>query len=382
MKNLGKHIEVLLQDNDCVVVPGFGGFIARAVPAHYADDEQLFFPPSRTVAFNERLSTNDGLLTGRYMHEYQVSYSDAAHMVDKAVDDLRDALAIEGTATLPGVGCLRQDVRSAITFEPEDAGIASPVHFGLEAFSIRPLDQLAAIPSIHRPIVQADEQDIHIHIGRRALRTVAAAAAVVLLLIVFAIPTANEQRPEMAGLPGLPLPAFHEIEGLDIDTPVVCPSLCMGKATENISEKESVSEQFDNVSTDVLFEESVADEMITTIEPAVAEEPVAAIEELTAHEEPAVIAAKESTAEPAVVSPASAKRYHLIVGSLPNRKGADDMVAKYKGLGFDNTSIVVNDGRYRISIASYTDKGEANAEITRLRQGDIVKSVWLLPVTK
>lgn len=372
MKNLGKHIEALLQDNDCVVVPGFGGFIARAVPAHYVEDEQLFFPPSRSVVFNERLSANDGLLAGRYMHEYQVSYSDATHMVDMAVDDLRDTLAIEGSATLPGVGCLRQDIRSAITFEPEEAGIASPAHFGLNALSIRPLDALTATPAVRRPIVEADEHSIDIHIGRRALRTVAAAAAVALLLIVFAIPTANERTAEMAGLPGLPAPAFREIQGLDIDTPVVCPSLSLGNATESIPTEDP---SFDLPGVDILPEAPMAEEPATE-EPA-AEEPVEVATVVPEEVAPAIAPA----VEPVAVAPATpSKRYHLIVGSLPSRRGADDMVAKYVGMGFEDASIVESDGRFRISIASYTDKDEANAEIARLRQDNVCKSVWLLPV--
>ena len=367
MKNLGRHIETLLQDNDCVVVPGLGGFIARDVPASYDEEEQLFFPPTRSVVFNERLTFNDGLLTGRYMHDYQVSFSDATRMVEKAVDKLRDTLAIEGTATLPGVGCLHQDIHNTFMFEPEGAGIASPALFGLSALSIRPLDALSTESTVHRPLYEADEQSINIHIGRRALRTVAAAAAVALLLIVFAIPTANEHRAEMAGLPGLSLRPFKCIPGLDIDAPVTCPTPCMGKATETETDTESSVQQID---TEIIAAESPAEETVSE-EPAPVQTP--AVSEKAPEQKPA--------AKPvAAITVAPSKYYHLIVGSLPNRKGADDMVAKYVGLGFSNASIVESDGRYRISIASYTDKAEANAEISRLRQGNIVKGVWLLPV--
>ena len=33
MIELAQHIEVLLLENDCVIVPGFGGFIAHYAPA-------------------------------------------------------------------------------------------------------------------------------------------------------------------------------------------------------------------------------------------------------------------------------------------------------------------------------------------------------------
>lgn len=34
MRDLEKHIARLLLDNDCVIVPGFGGFMAHSIPAN------------------------------------------------------------------------------------------------------------------------------------------------------------------------------------------------------------------------------------------------------------------------------------------------------------------------------------------------------------
>ena len=39
MIELAKHIEILLLDNDCVIVPDLGGFITHYQPAHYEEDE-------------------------------------------------------------------------------------------------------------------------------------------------------------------------------------------------------------------------------------------------------------------------------------------------------------------------------------------------------
>ena len=37
MIELAKHIEALLVDNDCVIVPGVGGFIIHYAPAIWMD---------------------------------------------------------------------------------------------------------------------------------------------------------------------------------------------------------------------------------------------------------------------------------------------------------------------------------------------------------
>ena len=77
MIELTKHIEILLLENDCVIVPGLGGFIAHHQPAHYEEDEGVFLPPTRTVGFNPQLTMNDGLLTQAYMQTYHTDFPDA-----------------------------------------------------------------------------------------------------------------------------------------------------------------------------------------------------------------------------------------------------------------------------------------------------------------
>ena len=47
MIELTKHIEHLLLENDCVIVPELGGFIAHHQPAHYEEAEGIFLPPMR-----------------------------------------------------------------------------------------------------------------------------------------------------------------------------------------------------------------------------------------------------------------------------------------------------------------------------------------------
>ena len=56
---LERHIEILLLDNDCVIVPGLGGFMAHHVEARYEEDEQAFLPPLRTLGFNPQLKINE-----------------------------------------------------------------------------------------------------------------------------------------------------------------------------------------------------------------------------------------------------------------------------------------------------------------------------------
>ena len=44
MIELAQHIEVLLLENDCVIVPGLGGFVAHYTPAMRVAEENVFLP--------------------------------------------------------------------------------------------------------------------------------------------------------------------------------------------------------------------------------------------------------------------------------------------------------------------------------------------------
>ena len=88
MIELAQHIEALLLENDCVIVPNFGGFVAHYAPATYVKEENLFLPPTRIIGFNSQLKLNDGVLVQSYMSAHDTSFADATRMVEKEVDAL------------------------------------------------------------------------------------------------------------------------------------------------------------------------------------------------------------------------------------------------------------------------------------------------------
>ena len=61
MLTLSAHIKTLLQDHDCVILPGFGGFLANPKSAQVDRITHKFTPPQRQFSFNGHLKHNDGL---------------------------------------------------------------------------------------------------------------------------------------------------------------------------------------------------------------------------------------------------------------------------------------------------------------------------------
>lgn len=85
MIELARHIEILLLENDCVIIPDFGGFIAHYQPARYIKEENLYLPPVRTIGFNPQLTINDGLLVQSYMQAHHTDFPDATRMIEEEV---------------------------------------------------------------------------------------------------------------------------------------------------------------------------------------------------------------------------------------------------------------------------------------------------------
>ena len=93
MNNLFKHIEYLLLRNDCVIVPGFGAFIATNLPARIDYEKGEILPPVRQVMFNQAVSMEDGLLANSYVRKSGVSFDDARQIIAREVGILKSFLA-------------------------------------------------------------------------------------------------------------------------------------------------------------------------------------------------------------------------------------------------------------------------------------------------
>ena len=128
---LQRHIEILLLDNDCVIVPDFGGFVAHQVASRYDQDDHMIIPPMRTLGFNPQLRINDSLLVQSYINALDISYPEALRRIEREVEEMKQVLSEEGFYTMEDIGTLRINSDGNIEFEPCEAGILSPEYYGL-----------------------------------------------------------------------------------------------------------------------------------------------------------------------------------------------------------------------------------------------------------
>lgn len=211
MVELAKHIEILLLNNDCVIVPGFGGFMAHHVDAVYDEEENLFLPPSRTLGFNPQLHINDSLLAQSYVEAYDISYPDAVKRIEAEVSEMRQTINNQGFFELPDIGVIQTNDDGNLEFEPCAAGILTPDLYALTSFDFDVLSTLpekqeetvaTSMPLIPRveevkPVAEPvhedvtsdyvdEEGDVEVVTIKVATLRKIAAAAVILMIVAFA----------------------------------------------------------------------------------------------------------------------------------------------------------------------------------------------------
>ncbi len=114
-----KLIGDLLLRHNCVVVPGFGGFVARTATAKLDLASGVIYPPKKSLLFNKQLINNDGLLISTLANEQAISFTEAASQVEECVNSWNTSLFAGERITLDKVGFLFLDQEKNIGFEQD-----------------------------------------------------------------------------------------------------------------------------------------------------------------------------------------------------------------------------------------------------------------------
>lgn len=190
---LERHIEILLLSNDCVIVPGLGGFMAHHVDARYDETDNTFLPPLRTLGFNPRLTMNDSLLVQSYVEAYDISYPEALRRIEAEVAEIQQHLEAKREYELNDIGFLRINEDGNIEFEPCEAGILTPYLYGLNSFEMSTLTiktpKEAKTPEPQDKKEMPEESSITIKMSW--LRNAVAAAAAIVAFFMISTPISN-----------------------------------------------------------------------------------------------------------------------------------------------------------------------------------------------
>jgi len=133
-------IRDLLFSHDCVIIPGFGGFIGNYTPARIEKSSSTFYPPVKQISFNRNLNHNDGLLVGKISGSAKITYGDARDIVEEFVNSLRRKLEKGEIVTFDNIGTFSNNHEGNVQFDPDRSVNYHLDSYGLESFQFLPLE--------------------------------------------------------------------------------------------------------------------------------------------------------------------------------------------------------------------------------------------------
>ncbi|MDR3129428.1 MAG: SPOR domain-containing protein [Tannerellaceae bacterium] len=319
MVRLTNHLEFLLAEHDCVVIPGIGGFVMRTLPSVYNKEEHSFSPMRKEIVFNCKLTHTDGLLVSSYAKIYGKVSEEAQTMVEEDVAELEAALNQCGKVSLGSIGTLARGEEGQLIFTTGNVDTLGSDTYDLPTFSI------PALPPTDKKAERLQQKKDAAHAGRHKWLAPVIVAAAISAGLIWYMALPEKQQEETA-----------------FSTPPV------------------------EVSTPVEVEEKVKEEVIKE-------------KEVIREAKKETISATKKTELEAKGSDAAKKgKYYVVIGSFPIEKKALTALKAYKRSGGKpNAGVLHRDGRYRVYAGNYAARADANAALAQIRRDMRYKDAWL-----
>ena len=366
VKQLERHIEILLLSNDCVMVPGLGGFMTHHVCSTYSENDHQMFPPLRTLGFNPKLKANDNLLAQSYVEAFDISYPEAMQRIEDEVGELRERLNNDGKYVLNDIGTLTVNDEGNIEFTPIKAGLLTPELYALDSVSVKMLSELPSMKVANAknneseeakaPVIDIntqnnnkevqvveDDNDDSIKVKISLIRNIAAVAIALIGFFLFTSPLAN------------------------------------GNYKMNMS----------NLNTDLLYQimpKTMVTEGVNDVKPVIAESNVPAekVDEATTAnvspvEEKQVAVEKEANNKELNAVPVK-KTYSLVLASHFSKANGDAFLEAIHKDGFTIAKIVEVNNNRKILYGEYDSEAKAYEELNKLHSNKFFKQAWVIEV--
>ena len=219
MISLIRHIEYLMMNNDCVVIPGWGALIAQYSESFYNEQSHVIQKPQRQVAFNAAVNHNDGLLAQSLIRRERITYAQAVQCIDQNVESFKKLLARGEELSFGRLGFFHATSRGHIEFVPFYHEMANEEYFGLRSVKFRTLAEIEAEQQAQLQFEHAVAAAMqpHQHSWRRWAQMAASVAVLISLAVLLSTPIVSNQEtnPNYASL-NLP-----QVKKVTATTPVV-----------------------------------------------------------------------------------------------------------------------------------------------------------------
>ncbi len=343
--NLYNSVYQLLKENDCVIIPDFGGFVANYFEAKIDFPTQEFYPPEKKIAFNQDLRNNDGLLINDISNSNNIDWSNAENIVKKFVDELNYKLKENKYLEFGELGsfALNNDV---LIFTPNKNLNLLEGSYGLKAFSYPMIGTARKTIEIQKPKELSKTKSAKLNKKKRRLSPAifyTSSAAIIAGLLFVAV---QYDWIRLEKNPNHQVANIAPVELLDSSN----------------SDKNSSEVTDDKVDTGNVVEAET-------------------IEENTTVEETVIVPIEETVVEDEIIesSPVSQNlSIHIIGGSFGNRTNAESYQNELIDMGYDSQILPTANGMFRVTVKSFAAKYDADKELSSLRNSTGNSSLWVL----
>ena len=389
MNSIIGHIERLLLQHDCVIIPDFGGFVLQSVPAMYLGEEHSFTPACKEIVFNPTLTHNDGLLVESYMQEHSVDFNKALQLVQKGVSGMKEALGDYSELQFGSIGFFVKENEHLI-FMPGKSSVVlfSTRSYGLPVFHYLPLSargRVAVTPAaitaneVSSP-VKTDKRGkniiYNIPVTRTFLRAVAATAAAILLFLLISTPVSDVNKASYSA-------SFVPQEIMPKKTPDDIVSAAFSVSTNDDlayndaaalsgeTEATTASSTSANLSTEGSTSTKPSTEMSSSTKSSSTKSPTANSSEAKSS------AAKTNTAKHTSTG-AEGTKYYVQIASFKSKVHAQKYIKQLKGASEAGTAnVLVSGGRARVVLQSFSTEREAQSFLDKLHKNPKHKQAWI-----
>jgi hypothetical protein len=139
--DIEKYIKELLDNQDCVIIPGWGALLVQTISAEIHPITHKILPPGKTVGFNSQVKVNDGLLASLISVEESITFSEAIQQINQWVQTINSSLKTTKSYSIDHVGRFFLNDTGSVEFVPEMRSFITSDTFGLPELVFKPIER-------------------------------------------------------------------------------------------------------------------------------------------------------------------------------------------------------------------------------------------------
>lgn len=149
-----QYILNLLFEEDCVIVPGVGAFVAQRIGASFDSRQMRMTPPRKEIIFNAQLRHNDGLLASYVSRECGVTMAEAMRSVEDYAANVNRQLKQGSQVMIAGLGSFVLK-NGNVSFVPNSSVVLLKTSYGLSPITVSEHVQMSEVRKSQTRLKQA-----------------------------------------------------------------------------------------------------------------------------------------------------------------------------------------------------------------------------------